>query len=125
MTPESQRNEGRIEMLVEMDNDEVVDLLMKRVRFWTQDETTLELFEKMYKNSVDWGIFEGGKLDVMDIVDNDYVNWCSVITPEDEDWDIVLNAYKNGDRDISCETSSYGFVEAVTDDESAALIRWK
>lgn len=111
-------------MLIEVDDDEGVALLMDRVRFWTDDETTLDLFEKMYQDSADTGIFEGGKLSVMDIVDNDYVNWCSVIGPEDKDWDKVLEAYRNGIRDISCETC-YGFVEAVTDDESAALIRCK
>ena len=112
-------------MLVEIDEDDFLEMLMNRVRFWTDDETTLELYEKMYQDSVYDGVFEGTKASIMEIVDNDYVNYCSVITKEDdENFDKILEAYKNGDRDISCDNLGYSYVEAVNDDETAALVRY-
>lgn len=113
-------------MLVEIDEDDFLEMLMDRVRVWTDDETTLELYEKMYQDSVYDGVFEGTKASIMEIVDNDYVNYCNVITKEDKDenFDKILEAYKNGDRDISCDNLGYSYVEAVNDDETAALVRY-
>ena len=72
-------------------------------------------------------IYEGTnpKKAVMEIVDNDYVNYCQIITKEDdENFDKILEAYKNGDGDISCEHLGYSYVEAVNDDETAILVRY-
>lgn len=112
-------------MLVEIDEDDFLEMLMDRVRFWTDDKTTLELYEKMYKDYCDEGVFEGTKASIMEIVDNDYVNYCKVITKEDdENFDKILEAHKNGDGDISCDNLGYSYVEAVNDDETAALVRY-
>ena len=98
---------------------------MNRVRFWTDDETTLDLYEKIYHDYVYEGMFEGTKESIMEIVDNDYVNYCQIITKEDdENFDKILEAYKNGDGDISCEHLGYSYVEAVNDDETAILVRY-
>lgn len=56
-----------------MDEDEVLDLLMERVRYWTDDEEIIALFEEMYSNAIYNGAMDGMELDVNAIVDNDYV----------------------------------------------------
>ena len=110
--------------MIEIDEYDFLNLLMERVRFWTDDPDVIELYEKMYESTLDAGCFEGGKLSVMDIVDNDYVNWCTTITPEDEHFDEIVKAYKDGERDISLNHWGYGFVEAVNENETLALVRY-
>ena len=57
---------------VKVEKDDVIDLLVNRVRFWTDNEDVVDLFRKMYKNYVEEGVFD--ELNVNLIVDNDYVN---------------------------------------------------
>lgn len=111
-------------MKIEIDDDDALEMLMDRVRFWTGDPDVIELYKKMYGSAIYDGCFEGGKLSVMDIVDNDYVNWCTTITPEDEHFSEIVKAYKDGERDISLNHWGYGFVEAVNEDETLALVRY-
>ena len=68
---------------VELDEGTAVDMLVNRVRYWTDDEEVIELFEQYYENMVDNGCFSGSNFDVMSIVDNDYVNNTSVTTREE------------------------------------------
>ena len=68
---------------VQIDEDTAVDMLVERVRYWTGDDDTLELFEKYYKNAVWGGCFDGSDFDIMSIVDNDYVNNTSITTREE------------------------------------------
>jgi hypothetical protein len=68
---------------VELDEDTAVDMLVNRVRYWTDDEEVIELFEQYYESMVDNGCFSGSNFDVMSIVDNDYVNNTSVTTREE------------------------------------------
>lgn len=65
---------------VKIDEDELLSMLMNRVKHWTDDEDTLELFEKFYENRINGGCFDGAELDIMMIVDNDYVNNTSIVT---------------------------------------------
>lgn len=57
-----------------IDEETLLELLIDRVKYWTDDEDTLELFNQYYENQVYNGCFEGANFDVMSIVDNDYVN---------------------------------------------------
>ena len=103
-------------MLVNIDNDRAVDMLLERLKFWTDDGTTHHLYEKMYNNYVAGGVFDGGEFDVMTIVDNDYVNWCTVIEEGDDAYkDIKRLYYKQGLGDISCEHCGYSYIEAEYD----------
>lgn len=65
---------------VRIDEDELLNMLMNRVEHWTDDNDTLELFEKFYENRINGGCFDGAELDIMMIVDNDYVNNTSITT---------------------------------------------
>ena len=110
--------------MFKISDDEALNLLMDRLSTWTDDKDTLDLFEKMYESYLDSGVFEENTASIMEIVDNDYINWCNVVSAEDlskKDFKKLVKLYKNGERDISCEDfynigSSY--IEAVDDEEN-------
>ena len=68
---------------VRMDEYDAIDLLVNRVKYWTDDEDTIDLFEQYYTSAVEGGCFDGADFDVMSIVDNDYVNNTSIVTREE------------------------------------------
>lgn len=64
-------------------------LLLDRVKFWTSDEDVIDLYKDYYKGLVFSGCFEGSELNIMSIVDNDYINNLTTISKEDfEEWNI-------------------------------------
>lgn len=106
-------------MLVKIDNDTALEMLMDRLQVWTDDSTTHELYREMYENYIDCGVFENGEFDVMAIVDNDYVNYCDVISEGDAEYENIKKLYDEfGCGDISCEelNCGYSFIEAATSD---------
>jgi hypothetical protein len=106
-------------MLVNIDDEKVVDLLLERLSYWTDDETTHKLYEQMYENYVDSGCFDGMEFDVMVIVDNDYVNYCDVVSEGDEAYEDIKKLYEQeGISDISCEdelNNGFSYIEAEYD----------
>lgn len=113
-------------MTVKIEESKAVDLLLERLENWTDDETTYKLYEAMYENAVFGGCFDGCEFDVMQIVDNDFVNWCDVITEGDEAYEDIKELYeKEGLSDISCEEErnhGYSFIEAEY--EGSFLVRY-
>lgn len=107
-------------MLVKIDEAMAVDMLLERLEYWTDDFTTHKLYEAMYENYVWCGCFDGGEFDIMAIVDNDYVNWCTVISEGDDAYEDIKTLYeRDGLGDISCEhdlNNGYSFIEAEYDD---------
>lgn len=74
---------------IKIDEDTLLDMLMDRVEFWASDEDVIDLYRDYYEGLVDSGCFEGCELDIMSIVDNDYVNNLTTISKEDfEQWGI-------------------------------------
>ncbi len=74
---------------IKIDEESLLDALMSRVQFWTDDYDILELYRQYYENAVYGHWYEGSEVNIMSIVDNDYVNWMSVYSDEDmedEDW---------------------------------------
>lgn len=72
---------------VQIDEDTAIEMLVDRVKYWTDDSDTIELFEEYYTNMVEGGCFDGGEFNVMAIVDNDYVNNTSITTREEYESD--------------------------------------
>lgn len=103
-------------MLVNIDNNAVLEMLINRLKFWTDDADVIALYNQMYENYIDWGCFDGGEFDVMVIVDNDYINYCDVISPEDNRYDDIKSLFdRDGLGDISCDyelNCGYNFIEA-------------
>lgn len=106
-------------MNVKIDEDTALNVLCGRVNHWTDDETTRELFRKMYEKLIASGGFDGCEFDPMTIVDNDYINYCQVVSadycPE------LAELYKAGEYDVSCEGLGYSFIEAVDNEEEPGL----
>ena len=93
---------------VRIEEDDLLDMLMERVEFWTDDSVTLELFGQYYENMVYSGCFEDTELNIMGIVDNDYVNWLDVVYEEDfdnyhiedENDEKIVAKTKDGDENV-------------------------
>lgn len=74
---------------VTIDEDTLLEMLLDRLEFWTSDESVINLYKDYYEGLVYSGCFEGCTLDVMLIVDNDYINNLATISKEDfEQWGI-------------------------------------
>lgn len=108
-------------MLVDIENEILLKLLIERVKFWTDDQDTIDLYESMYDNYLENEMFSEN-FNVNEIVDNDYVNYCNVITKGDEDFEKIQDLAKDHEYDISCQTC-YSFIEAHNDDYSLILVR--
>lgn len=103
-------------MLVKVDEGLALDMLMDRVKYWTDDEEVYHLYETMYENYVYEGVFDGREFDVMSIVDNDYINYCEVISEGDESYEDIKKLFdEQGCGDISCEhelNHGYNYIES-------------
>ena len=74
---------------VTINEDTLLEMLLDRLEFWTSDEDVINLYRDYYKGLVYSGCLEGCTLDIMNIVDNDYINNLAVISKEDfEQWNI-------------------------------------
>lgn len=63
-----------------INDDEVLcDMLVDRVSYWTNDADVLTLYEKYYSDLISCGCFDDAKLDIYEMVDNDYVNYTAVV----------------------------------------------
>lgn len=112
---------------IQIEEENAIDLLVDRVKFWTDDEKVIDLYEKMYNDYCYSGVFDGSDLDVVVIVDNDYFNYCTVIYTDDEDFEKILKVYnKQGLGDCSCEDCNASYIEAVDNEQEPTmfLIRW-
>lgn len=95
---------------VEIDEDVALDMLMDRLEYWTTDPTTTELFEQMYRGYLEEGVVGEGNFDVMNIVDNDYINWCTIVEEGDDSYDECKEAWESGEHEL--ENGSYVEAEA-------------
>lgn len=112
-----------------VDGDTLIEMLMDRVRFWTEDKDVLELYYIKYQNLVKSGALEGTELDIFLMVDNDYVNYCVVIDKDDcteADWEKLMEMYEQGDTYVDSsdfeELGYTGTIEAVTDNQRYLLL---
>lgn len=109
-------------MLVNISNDTLLDMLMERVEHWKSDQDVIRLFEQMYQNYVDCEIWHGCDFDVWQIVDNDCVNWCSVVCEGEENFDSIKKVFiEQGLGDCSCEIKHISYIEAVDDEDEPTM----
>ena len=85
---------------VKIDEEDLIDILMERLKYWTTDEEVLNLYRIMYENSAYDGSFDGMELDPMVIVDNDYVNNCGIVEEGDDNYKEIKDTYDNGEYDF-------------------------
>ena len=72
---------------VKIDEEDLLEMLVDRVGHWTDDDEVIELYSKYYENMVYGGCFEEAEINIASIVDNDYVNWCTVVDREEYEKD--------------------------------------
>lgn len=72
---------------VKIDEAALLDMLVDRVGYWTDDKDVLELYEQYYDSLVYGGCFDGAELDINSIVDNDYVNYLTTVDREEYEKD--------------------------------------
>jgi hypothetical protein len=96
-----------------IDEDTLLEQFVERIKFWSDDEDVIALYTAMYERYIDGGIFDDTEVNIMEIVDNDYVNWCDVLSEGEEYYDEVHKNYlKNGLGDCSCEIDGVSYIEA-------------
>lgn len=95
---------------VKIDEGTLLEMLLDRVEYWTSDEEVINLYRDYYERLIDFGCFEGCELDIMVIVDNDYINYLTTISKEDFE-----------DYNIEDETDDR--IEASNEEEDLYLIR--
>ena len=89
---------------IEIEEEDLLDLLMSRFAdYWNDGKTygtDYELFKQYYENLIDSGAFDGAKINIAELVDNDYVNETRIVTNDellDEfGYDSVEDAYDDG-----------------------------
>lgn len=104
-------------MYVEIDDSTALEMLVDRVKFWDDDSLVVALYEEMYENMIDNGFFNGGEFDVNSIVDNDYVNWCTIYYKGDDGYEDIIIAWNGRYNDVD----GIGYIEAECD--GAFLVR--
>lgn len=109
-------------MKIIMYNEDVIDVFESRVRFWTDDKKIIELFKTMYLNYLMYEVQDEDEINVYNIVDNDYVNYCKVIFENEEFYEKIKSTYLNDEIDISVITP-YSFIESASDDLKMFLVR--
>ena len=97
----------------------ILDRVMDRLRYWTDDATVTNLFWDMFSEMEAEGILtdDMDDDDIMELVDNAYVNGCEVIYPTEEDYPAYMRMYKTGNYD-----DKLGTIEAFNGREF--LVSW-
>lgn len=107
---------------IKMDEEDFLDLLMDRVESWndSSNDVVYRLYQDMYESYVYDGVFENTDASIAEIVDNDWVNYCTVVEPGDDSYDKILELYeRDGLGDISTEDAGYSYIEAVEESDGA------
>ena len=112
---------------IQMDECNLLEMFEDRVRFWTDDEDIIKLYSKMYEWEIDAGMYDNRKVDVMIIVDNDWINYTEVLSDGDKYYDGIDELYhRQGLGDISCNheenPNGYSYIEAEY--KGMYLLRW-
>lgn len=112
-------------MNVKIDETTALDMLVNRVEYWTDDEGIIALYTDMYRSYIDGGTFEDTEFDPMEIVDNDWINYCKIISQEDKDFAKLAEIFKrDGLTDVSCEDfeeHKIVFMESVDNEDNPTM----
>lgn len=77
-----------------LNEEEVLKLFEDRLKFWTEEKSFIDLYMKMYRQDFADGLFDNVKIDVKEIVDNDWVNEYSIYLPGFPEYDEYVDDYE-------------------------------
>lgn len=95
---------------IKIDEDTLLEMLLDRVKYWESNKDVVDLYNEYYENLIDSGCFENTELDINYIVDNDCINYLTVISKEDF-------------KDYNIEDETDERIEAFNKDKDLYLIR--
>lgn len=87
---------------INLTTDEIIEILSNRLQnYWDADKITVELFSQYWENMAEDGCFDGGhEFTVSEIVDNDYINNCTIVRKGEDYWDACVTAHANGVSEV-------------------------
>lgn len=89
---------------VKIDEDTMIEMLMDRlITAWNPDDPDIvEIYHQYYTDMVENGVYDNTEFDVMDIVDNDWINYTDIYAPEDAalEYDLEMSAEPDTDEYI-------------------------
>lgn len=93
---------------VQIDETTLLDMLVDRVEYWTDNRDIIKLYQEYYNNLIESGCFEGSVLDIAVIVDNDWVNYTQVVTADElkSQYNIDVNSADDNYHDRILESNS-------------------
>ena len=96
---------------VQIDESDLLDMLVERVKYWTDEKSTVDLFAGYYQSMIDGGCFDGAYLNVSLIVDNDYNNNLS-----------VYDSIEKACNDFNCTAEELNNMYIIYQDENGILV---
>ena len=99
---------------VKISKDDLLEMLLDRWKFLSKNDDT-KLIEAYYQEMIDYGLYEGAELNIINLVDNDY-NDLKLYEPNETDRMLEEHECKSIDELVvgyymfSCE---YGYVVTI------------
>lgn len=95
---------------IKIDENTLLKMLVDRIKYWTSNESIINLYKNYYEMLIDSGCFECCELDIMSVVDNDYTNNLIVLNKEDFE-------------DYGVESFEDDKIEAFNEEQNLYLVR--
>ena len=86
----------------QIDEEQLLNLLMRRMQYWTNDANALNLYEQYLRDLINGGCFEGANLNISMLIDNLYINETQIMDKDElkSDGIDINNSEKVLARDI-------------------------
>ena len=86
----------------QIDEEQLLNLLMQRMQYWTNDANALNLYEQYLRDLINGGCFEGANLNISMLIDNLYINETQIMDKDElkSDGIDINNSEKVLARDI-------------------------
>lgn len=78
---------------VTINEETFLNLIRKRLEFWTDEKSFIDIYMKMYKQDVNDGMFNNVNININEMVDNDWVNEYSIYEPSNSEYNELYENY--------------------------------
>lgn len=108
---------------VKIYGDTMVEMLMDRlISMWNPGSVEEEIYRQYYTDMVENGVYDDREFNVMEIVDNDWVNYTDIYTPSEavENFSNLIGDLS--DEGMSEEDFAYAVAEALENEGIGANV---